>query len=336
MKRYLALALMSATMMAACGKKGGETPKPKPEPEPPEVVLPTLPGPPSGVPMRVVGYLPDWSLNCVRTGTLDWSALTHLHLAFVNPTNDAGDMGDNFSDADLVNIVTKAHAAGVKVLASLGGGGGGNGYAALISTAEKRAAFCAKIVEYITANDLDGVDLDLELGQGSDIWNYYGDFVDELRRLCDAEGLLLSTAVAQWFAGDISTSTLQTFDYVCVMAYDNESNGFENHSSYDFAEQSAEYFRTRGVEAGRVVLGIPFYGYPRNGTWAQGLGYGDILKQYPAASASDTAGPYTYNGPATVALKCRLATVYGGVMIWQLDHDATGTASLLKVIKDNI
>ncbi len=335
LKSLFAIALASAVLFSCSPDDDKKTDKPEPPKPPKEDPLPELPGGPSGVAMRKVGYIPDYSYNCIKNNTLDWSALTHLNLAFVNPDSE-GNMIDHFPAADLNMIVTKAHEKRVKVLAALGGGGGGNEYAGLIDTEEKMKAFCQKIMDYVTEHNLDGIDLDLELGQGSPLWTNYGAFVAELRSLLSAKNKLLTTAVSTWFSNDISTETLQSFDFVNIMAYDNEANGFENHSSYEFAETMAAHYAGRGVEKGKIVIGIPFYGYPRNGGWGDAKSFADILKQHPNAWQSDYAGTFSYNGHKTIALKCRLATVYGGVMIWQLDHDATGTNSLLGVIKKNL
>ena len=44
-----------------------------------------------------------------------------------------------------------------------------------------------------------------------------------------------------------------------------------------------------------------------------------------------------YNGPATIRRKTELALqVAGGVMIWELSQDASGAASLLRVIGETV
>jgi GH18 family chitinase len=339
MKKLFVIALLSASMMA-CG--GGfddptkPTPKPPipPEEEQPAPEPPELPGSPSGVPMKTVGYIPDYSYNSIKNNTLDWSALTHLNLAFVNP-DEEGNMIDNFPPADLKMIVDRAHQNRVMVLPSIGGGGGGETVADLIATTEGIEALCDNIIDYLIANNMDGVDLDLEFGEGP-IWKNYGEFVALLRTACDENDLLLTTAVSTWFSDNISDETLQSFDIVNMMAYDNNADGFAYHSSYEFAETMAAYYIDRGVEPGRIVIGVPFYGYPKDGNWGSAKSYADILKTYPDAWKSDFAGTFSYNGHQTLEWKCRLATVYGGIMIWQLDQDASGSDSLLKVIKDNL
>jgi hypothetical protein len=43
-----------------------------------------------------------------------------------------------------------------------------------------------------------------------------------------------------------------------------------------------------------------------------------------------------YNGAVTIAEKAKLSSRYGGIMIWELSHDADGDKSLLKVINDTM
>src|SRR5258706_7159656 len=68
---------------------------------------------------RVVAYVPNWVELTTFAGTIDYAKLTHINIAFENPTNDAGDLSFNKKDSLLI---ANAHAAGVKVLVSIGGG----------------------------------------------------------------------------------------------------------------------------------------------------------------------------------------------------------------------
>src|SRR6478609_7790594 len=92
-------------------------------------------GPPNPHPY-LVGYLgvyknADWT---AVAKTLDFTKMTHLNLAFINPPICAGPctaqsdmtLGGNRSltDEALTAIVEAAHAHGTKVLISIGGDGG--------------------------------------------------------------------------------------------------------------------------------------------------------------------------------------------------------------------
>jgi GH18 family chitinase len=289
--------------------------------------------PPEGEkPFRSVGYIPSWSYSCYKT--LDYTALTHLNIAFCNP-DTSGNMRNPFARAGeevFHDIVKKAHENGVKVIASLGGGGGGANYPALIATEESRVNFCRKIMDFTEKFNLDGIDLDLEEGPNHVLWKHYEAWTKELRKQCTAKNKLLTSAVSTWFSNSISDETFACFDYITLMAYDGP---FNNHTSYDLAEEMiVHYQNVRNIDADKIVLGIPFYGHRDNKY--NPVGYKDILKSFPQAWSDDYTENISYNGISTVKRKCELAKQYGGVMVWELSYDVEGDYSLLKAIKESL
>ncbi len=286
---------------------------------------------------RVVGYLPDWVYQAYRN--LDFTALTHLNLAFCNPDED-GDLSCWIPENELHNIVSKAHASDVRVMAALGGGGGCDGYLPLLDTPEEMAAFNEKIMTYCETYDLDGIDLDIELGSGHEIWNYYADWVDSLRILCDERGYELSTASAQWVAVKVSAETFAQFDFVNVMAYDNDADE-SSHADMEFAQTSLQYFHVqKKIPKDKLVLGVPFYGrgYTADGKldWNSYVAFSELIASDTANFHADVYNGIAYNGADTMREKCTLSKDYGGIMIWEITQDAAGEYSLLALIKDEL
>ncbi len=286
---------------------------------------------------RIVGYLPDWSYQAY--GNLDFNALTHLNIAFCNPDAE-GNLSCYIPDSDMKNIVNKAHSADVKVMAALGGGGGCDGYLPLIDTPEEMADFNENIMTYCETYNLDGIDLDIELGSSHEIWNYYADWVASLRILCDERGYEMSTATAQWVAVNVTPQTFELFDFVNVMAYDNDADE-SSHCDMEFAETSLQYFNIqRKIPKERLVLGVPFYGrgYTSDGAldWNSYVPFSELITSDTANYEKDLYNGVAYNGAPTMREKCALAREYGGIMIWELSQDAEGEYSLLAVIKDEL
>ncbi len=286
---------------------------------------------------RVVGYLPDWSYQCY--GSLDFTALTHLNIAFCNPDAE-GKLSCWITDSEMKNIVQKAHRADVKVMAALGGGGGCDGYLPLLDTPEEMAAFNEKIMTYCETYDLDGIDLDIELGSGHEIWKYYADWVSSLRVLCDERGYELSTASAQWVAVKVAPETFAQFDFVNVMAYDNDADE-SSHADMEFAQTSLQYFHVqKKIPKDRLVLGVPFYGrgYTADGAldWNSYVPFSELIASDAANYDKDLFNGIAYNGAPTMREKCALAREHGGVMIWEVSQDAAGEYSLLSVIKEEL
>ncbi len=286
---------------------------------------------------RVVGYLPDWSYQSYKN--MDFSTLTHINIAFCNPDTN-GELSCYIPDTEMKAIVDKAHANGVKVLAALGGGGGCDNYPPLLKDTETMAAFNENIMEYCEKYNLDGIDLDIELGSASDIWSNYAAWCVSLRELCDERDYLMTTATAQWVAVRVSSETFALFDFLNVMAYDNEGDK-NSHSSFAFAETCLKFFHVeRGIPKDKLVLGVPFYGrgYHADGSldWNSYVSFSELVTTDPANYSADVYNGIAYNGSETMRQKCELAKGYGGIMIWEVTQDAAGEYSLLKLIKEEI
>jgi chitinase len=281
---------------------------------------------------RVVGYLNTWDHFPGNVRTVDFSKITHLNIAF----GEVDARGDLTVIEGLSVAVKKAHEQSVKVLISLGGAdldGTGKNWKKFTDAGHMKA-FCDRIVTYLTMNGLDGVDVDLE---GNIIGQQYGGFIKTLSEKLRPAGKLLSAAVATWYEEQVPASCLTYFDYVNIMSFDltgpgNAAAGVGQHAPYSMAVNDLAFWKKKGVPAGKMGLGIPFYGY---GFFANSAGneiaYKDIVRKYPGAEQKDKVGhTIYYNGIPTIREKVRLALrEAGGIMIWQLTGDAEGRWSLL-------
>lgn len=289
----------------------------------------------SDAPHRIVGYLPDW--NYSPFSELDLDQLTHINIAFCNP-DENGMIHCDIPETELKSIISKAHSHDVEVFAALGGSGGCDGYLQYIDTPEERAAFNSNIMDYCDNYDFDGIDLDIELGSGNKIWKYYADWCAELRALCDERDMEMSTATAQWVAEKVTPETFSLFDFVNVMAYDNDEDRY-SHASYEYSVECLDYFSKRKkIPSEKLVLGVPFYGrgYTSDGEldWNSYMSFADIVSKGDEYYNADKYNGIAYNGADTIAKKAELVKNYGGIMIWELTQDAKGEQSLLKVIND--
>lgn len=285
----------------------------------------------------VIGYLPEWHYQPYKE--LDYSALTHINIAFFEPDH-TGALQCDIPDSELKKIVNRAHENGVEVYAALGGASNSSGFCDFIDTPEEMRSFDEDLMALCEGFDFDGIDLDIEVGSGDRIWSFYGGWCSDLRERCDAQGMGLSTATAQWVAVKVSPETFALFDHVNVMAYDNDEDRY-SHSSYEYAVECLDYFRnTKKIPAEKLVLGVPFYGrgYDDNGNldWNKEMTFAEIISESPEHYSLDSYNGIVYNGAETIAKKAELALGYGGIMIWELTHDGKGEYSLLKVIADTL
>jgi len=315
----------------------------------------------------VIGYVAAFKDMKATLAATNLDNLTHINLAFVNPGPDGSIVtGDRMSCMDTHNgagsgsapvqdvrdVVTTAHAKGVKVLASLGGGqipGCSGDWPALLQP-EVRARLVANLVQFADDYGLDGLDVDLEweVLTSIDMAGNYVPFIAELSAELKRRGKLLTCATASHEGGMVPKGSIRYFDFVNIMSYDaigpSWGKAGDEHATLEQAKAAIAVWRARGLPRSKLVLGVPFYGYGFNG-YDRGYDYKKLLATFgPAAAEVDVQGKacagcqyVTYNGRPTIRAKVRLAQEKGaGVMIWELSEDAPAPNSLLDVIDDTL
>lgn len=295
----------------------------------------------SGTSFKTVGYLLISRPNLIQAAAeIDFSKLTHLNLAFVNP-DPTGAFPDN---PLLPQMVKMGHDRQVKVLLSIGGGEIPAWVTGFL-TDNKRTAFVSALTEVVTRYGFDGVDVDLE---GSSINENYASFVADLSSALKAQKKLITAAIATVYGPVLPDAALARFDFVNIMSYDKTGPWNPavpgQHSPYDMAVSDLAYWgNTRGIPKEKMTLGVPFYGYgfgANNVT--SSLTYGDIVTSFPGAENKDQitladGETMYYNGIPMIKNKTALALKEaGGMMIWELLQDAQGPNSLLTNMNDVI
>lgn len=112
---------------------------------------------------------------------------------------------------------------------------------------------------------LDGLNIDFESLDGTEIGDSYIQFLRELSIECEKFDILLSTAVHV----PASFNTVYEYgeqayfvDYICVMAYDQhwgQSSGEGSVASLDWVEESVKNTLAEGVPEDQLLLCVPFY-----------------------------------------------------------------------------
>jgi chitinase len=298
---------------------------------------------------RVVGYIPLYRNQDDMYSKIDFSATTHVNVSFVNPDDKTGDFL-GFTYSGQWSAFKKHHQSlinkKIKVLASIGGGGAEHkeNYLHLMKD-ENKTAFISKLMDFARDEKLDGIDVDLE----GDLVNtpLYNPFVLELADSVKTQGLLYTAAVASWNGDKISKESLDAYDFINLMAYDETGpwspTKVINHSSIEFAQQNLAYWSKRGVTKDKIVLGVPFYGYKFNNSGVSAFTWDQYLTQFPGSIEDDQVGKedtdlgiWFCNGRKTIKEKVLLGNNYGGVMIWELGQDTYDQTSLMQVVVNNI
>ena len=276
---------------------------------------------------RTVGYMPYWAGD---PNVIQYSKLTHINYAFALPNAD-GTIKPISDPAKLQTIVSRAHAVGAKVLIAIGGYTD-NGemldwrFEQLAGNATSRARFVSAAMGIVATYNLDGIDMDWEYPDPGQSSANYDLLMTDLSNQLKPQGKLLTAAVTGYYNGaGVSALALSKMDFVNIMAYDE--NDFQ-HSTFEYALTTLNYWVSRGVAKSKLNLGVPFYGR-QNGE----VPYSTLLSRGADPNA-DVFGNVGYNGLVTMRRKAQYVKDqgYGGIMIWELSEDVTNANSLVSAI----
>ena len=276
---------------------------------------------------KVIGYLPTWGGNLAD---VQFTKLTHINYAFLIP-NANGTYQAPDDPTRLKNLVSMAHANGVKVVISVGGGGGGDAFKTIVTTAALRTTFVNNMVAFTNQYNIDGVDIDWEFPNTGTEANNLVLMMQQLYNAMHPLGKLTTMAVVSYGGTSILNGLFPYVDFLNIMAYDENSY---DHSTYDLGVKSVNYWVGRGLPASKAILGVPFYGRD-NCCDYKTVDYSAILAMGGSAQADTYNNEIGYNGIPTMKKKTAYAMgACGGIMIWSIDTDAKGANSLLSAINE--
>lgn len=296
---------------------------------------------------NVIGYSSINNANYRRALKMQLPYVTHLNIAFANPTDDATGEIKEVNGALIEETVEQAHALDKQVFISFGGWRGDDSgydlvYEQIAADDDARSRFINNILAFVARYNLDGVDMDWEYPRLESADDYEG-FIVALSQALHAKGKLLSAAVIgtkskvtdDGDASAYSDKALAAFDWLNLMTYDDKP---DNHSPYDLVERSFAYWvGERHIPAEKAMLGLPAYARP---SWRS---FADIVKQNPAHACVDNVlyqgKPDYYNGLPMIEKKIHFARQHGlgGVMVWELPLDSTTPElSIMKTVYDSL
>jgi chitinase len=210
-------------------------------------------------------------------------------------------------DAENYRVLTSLRARNpdLKILVSVGGWTWSGGFSDAALTVKSRRRFVKSAVDFVRRHGLDGFDVDWEypglVGAGNvhrpeDKENFTA-LMAGLRAALDKEGTRRGRRYLLTFAAGASDDFLEhtqmdavqaSVDYVNLMTYDfrgadwsplagHHSNLFANPADPEprSADGAVRAFLAAGVPAGKLVLGVPFYGR----AWGEVEPAGDGLYQ---------------------------------------------------------
>jgi len=287
---------------------------------------------------KIIGYY-SGSLFDEPVDKLQTDKLTHVIYAFLIPRED-GTLIDLEKPEQLKQLVDKAHRDGARVFIAIGGWSYQNKplqpvFEAVAASDDTRKLLIENICKFVTANDLDGAELDWEHPNADSIGNYEK-LVVELKAALDYENKELTAALnGAWSKNEgpevsklMTDRCLNCFSFINVMAYDMNN---EAHSPLWFADTSVDYWLNRGVPAEKIVLGMPLYARP---SWLQYRQLAALDPDYVYTDhAATTPLASHYNGINTLREKTVIAlSKAGGVMLFDVNEDTGDETSIVSMI----
>lgn len=268
---------------------------------------------------NIVGYVPNWAGNPTY---IQYSKVTHINYSFAECTTNGG---LNCDTTYLNSVVSKAHAAGVKVLISLGGASNGGNMTKAMRNA--RLLLTTNIENFVQNWNLDGADIDWEAPANISDGNLFNTLVQTLYTDLHPQGKLVTAALdtGDWFGMYVPSTSFAYLDFINVMSYDSGGD-------YYFSS-GLTYWTGRGVPKAKLMMGVGFFGNGASGEKA----YRDIVAGDTNAPYVDSSKGYKYNGIPSMVSKAQVTkSSAGGIMIWELSQDTTGSTSLMNTIYNTL
>ncbi len=195
------------------------------------------------------------------------------------------------------------------------------------------------ILEVLEKYDFDGVHFDYEYPITGDAWHYFNKFLVSLR-LYLRDDYTLGVALSTWnvsltleAVSAIDTLELMTYDYV-------DTNG--KHATYKDTVAQIKKLSNKGVPAGKINIGLPFYSRPKDMSpyWYEYNGCYDKMTEDGWYHCDEINKDCWFNTSEVISQKTRYAinNGFGGVMIWHYSCDLplSHESSLLRAIGETV
>jgi spore germination protein YaaH len=318
---------------------------------------------------EVFGYAPYWTLP--QSSGFDVQDLTTLAYFSVDANGDgtldeSGAGWNGYESQDLVNLVTRSHAAGDRVVLTVTCFSQSS-LDAITSDPNAASRLSSALITAVSAKNLDGVNFDFE-GEGSADRNGLTTLITQVSGALHAANPHWQVTMATYASaatdsqGFYNVAALApALDGFFVMAYDMNDRSTPSATAplvgggYNDTEALQQF--TAVVPPQKVILGVPYYGYDwptTDGTsTAQATGPENPLSDAVIAASGhptywdpSTQTAWTsyqvgnqwhetyFDNPTSLALKAQLANSFhiAGVGIWALGMDGNDPAMLAALL----
>ena len=367
--RFILLFALAGLLLGACDPlDSGIEPEPEPEVDP-EIIEPEAMLNP-----RIEGRHATAYVTYYGSLIPDPACITHINYAFAelyvrNNVYQGFKVQGNVSRFEQIASL-KQKDPNLKICLSFTHGVSNSdnkqdgGFSAMSKSPEGRKAFAEDCLAFLKKYGLDGIDLDWEFpglswsGAACDPSCDTDNYVLLVKQLRETLGSDYTISYAGYCTDKVAVTGGYRYvdikgmdeyvDYVNIMAYDldeapHHHSALKDSRAYKDCERSVQAYLNAGVSAGKLVLGVPFYG---RHSWSQSptaVSYKSILnmdrRQYRRNQWDEIAQcPFVetmkgvffcgYDNPRSIAVKGDWIRQKGmlGLMYWEYDQDdAKGT-----------
>ncbi len=261
---------------------------------------------------KVVGYYPDWLESTLPPQNVKFENLTHIIHAFAWPESN----GDISMDSGMLNpnLNNSVHNAGKKILIAFGGWGQSDGFAPMVADSIARTNFIDNVIDLITDNNYDGIDLDWEFPANITEGRNLTILVEELRERFNLENpdWLITMAInsGSYRGQNFEYSLLANYlEWFSMMGYDFHGSWtthaghnapiYQPTNCFDEAiDIGIKYLTiTRQIPKQKLLLGVPFYGKEFNtaGLYQSHSGVTDLLYTTIAPRINNSGWEYYWD-----------------------------------------
>src|SRR5215207_6148110 len=341
----------------------------------------------------VIAYVGGFR-GLVNTDSINIWRLSHINYAFVDVKDNRALLRNEATDTINLRKLSelKMKKPDLKILISLGGWTWSKNFSDAVLTDSSTKNFANSCIAIMAKYNLDGVDIDWEYpGMKGDnnkfrpedrehytlLFKYLREGLDSISKITRST-YLVTTAVgaSQSYIDHTEMDKVQQYaDYINIMSYDYKGGNdtisghhtnlytSPNDPDEESADQSIKAFMAAGVPAGKIVIGIAFYGkawqmqsddnnglFRRTEKPARGGGFTYLKDSVINKNGfirywdSKARAPYlfnqekkifiTYDDEESVKQKCKYVKDHdlAGVMFWEYNSDKK--EYLLKTIAD--
>lgn len=215
----------------------------------------------------------------------------------------------------LADIKNKIAGKAIKLTACVHGGA----WQSAVSTETSRLKLAGQISELINANNLDGVDIDMEwpANTTAGFANYNAEMLAIRNAIGNQKLLTLSLHPVSY---KVSAEVIAAADYIAMQMYGPQTTFWD----FETFKTWSNNFLAYGFPKEKLVMGLPFFGT----TGSAQTAYRNIVNANPGLSfdadnAVVNGSNFSFNGVSTIARKAEFVRDQNlaGIMSWDLATD---------------